>query len=135
MTKLDKASPEYQRAIRYWLRDNPNPGRVFNMGGLKHGFRRGQTYETWANLKRRAMRQEITLAVRWYEFENFLADMGEKPDGYVLRRVVGRDTYHPATCVWRPIKERQDGVPFYRFDPTQDHAIDDYVVQWMRRDK
>jgi len=37
---------------------------------------------------------------RWYKFELFLADMGEKPDGLTLERVDNNKGYWPNNCVW-----------------------------------
>jgi hypothetical protein len=37
---------------------------------------------------------------RWETFENFLADMGEKPEGLQLDRIDNDDHYYWANCRW-----------------------------------
>ena len=39
---------------------------------------------------------------RWASFENFLADMGECPEGYSLERVNNDLGYFPDNCKWIP---------------------------------
>ena len=40
----------------------------------------------------------ITICVRWYEFENFLADMGRCPEGLELERRNNDLGYFPENC-------------------------------------
>jgi hypothetical protein len=43
----------------------------------------------------------VTVCDRWLEsFENFLDDMGERPEGTSLNRVDGSMTYSKETCNW-----------------------------------
>lgn len=37
---------------------------------------------------------------RWYEFENFLADMGEQPEGLTLDRIDNDKGYSKSNCRW-----------------------------------
>ena len=37
---------------------------------------------------------------RWHDFANFLADMGEKPNGYSLERVHNDRAYSKDNCIW-----------------------------------
>jgi hypothetical protein len=69
------------------------------------------TYSSWANLIARCTyvsatayehykKRDITLCDRWRTFENFLADMGERPEGTTLDRVENDKGYFPGNCRW-----------------------------------
>lgn len=56
----------------------------------------------WANYGGRG----ITVCERWLCYENFLADMGEKPDGFSIDRVDVNGNYEPGNCRWIPIEQQ-----------------------------
>jgi hypothetical protein len=48
----------------------------------------------------------ITICSRWEQFENFLADMGERPADRTLDRENVNGNYEPGNCRWATKKEQ-----------------------------
>lgn len=84
-------------------------------GAYKHGCaQRGKktaAYYSWASMKSRCICKTneeypnyggagITVCERWLVFENFLADMGERPVGTTLDRKDTLGNYEPSNCRW-----------------------------------
>lgn len=82
--------------------------------GLGHG-NYTKTYKTWCSMRERAKHYRtngrykelgITICSRWDSYENFLADMGERPDGKTLDRIDTFGNYEPTNCRWATAKEQ-----------------------------
>lgn len=85
--------------------------------GAVHGMWRTPTYRIWANMKQRCLNPQnsafrhygargITVCGRWLKFENFLADMGIRPDGLELDRIDNDGNYEPDNCRWTTRSEQ-----------------------------
>lgn len=48
----------------------------------------------------------ITVCERWMTFDNFLADMGERPDGLSLDRINNNAGYSSENCRWATLVEQ-----------------------------
>ena len=103
-------------------------GNLKPANSLRHGHSANgvmsPTYTSWLGLNKRHKQQErhahATVCERWRLFDNFLADMGERPAGKTLDRIDGSKGYSPDNCRWATPTEQcrnrsntlmHDGVP------------------------
>ena len=79
---------------------------------------RTRTYECWSAMKQRCLNPRaveyanyggrgIRICERWVVFVNFLADMGERPEGLQIDRIDNNGGYEPSNCRWTTSKENQ----------------------------
>lgn len=77
----------------------------------KHGYESSRTYTSWRSMKRRCTSKKndnyenyggrgIVFCDRWSKFENFLEDMGERPEGLEIDRINNDGNYEPGNCRW-----------------------------------
>jgi hypothetical protein len=83
-------------------------------GGIK---RNSPTYNTWVGMKRRCTQEDhhnwehyggrgISYDPEWEDFENFLSDMGDRPEGMTLDRIDSDGDYCKDNCRWATITQQ-----------------------------
>lgn len=84
----------------------------------RHGMSRTPTHISWSSMIQRIDDSNhpqwkrwggrgIKVCERWRLFENFLSDMGEKPEGKSLDRINNEGDYEPGNCRWADVKTQQ----------------------------
>jgi hypothetical protein len=113
----------------------------------KHGHanagKYSPTYRSWAMMlnrcrSKRAIRycdyggRGIIVCKRWYSFENFLSDMGERPSRCSIDRYPNNDgNYEPGNCRWANNMEQGSNTrkcKFHAFNGETKH-----ISEWARK--
>jgi hypothetical protein len=92
---------------------------------IEHGHARcgnySPTYYTWKTMRERCSNSNhvhfkyyggkgVKVCDRWNDFENFLADMGARPEGRSLNRINNDGDYEKSNCRWATRKEQANNT-------------------------
>lgn len=82
-----------------------------------HGMTKTPTWISWSSMRSRCLNPNdpqyknyggsgIKICKRWNNFSNFLKDMGIRPKGKTLGRIVSCLDYKPSNCEWQTLTEQ-----------------------------
>jgi len=101
------------------------------------------TYSVWCGMIQRCTNPNrnnwesyggrgITIDPSWYKFENFLADMKEKPGNeYSIDRIDNSRGYSPENCKWSTRKEQHSNTQRTRYLTYNGETLS--VMQWEQK--
>lgn len=94
---------------------------------ITHAMSKTSTYYVWREMISRCTNKKnknwkwygargITVCDRWFKFENFLQDMGIKPNGLCIDRIHNDGSYSKFNCKWSTIKENANNTSLTKID-------------------
>lgn len=107
------------------------------------GLSRSGTYKTWSSMKQRCYSPKmeafkfygergITVCERWLNsFENFLTDMGERPEKKTLDRIDNSKGYFKENCRWATINEQARNTTTNHFIEVGGQRMT--IIEWSEK--
>lgn len=121
-----------------------NASRIF-----KHGKSRTRIYHVWKQIFQRCENPKadayknygargITVDSSWRDFETFISDMGECPDGMSIERINNDGPYCKENCKWATMKVQQNNsrnnrrMTAFGREQTLTQWVEEFNVPWDR---
>lgn len=101
---------------------------------------RTKTYEIWNNLKKRCNQKQnypfhggrgISYDSSWEVYDNFLKDMGEKPEGKTLDRINNNQNYTKDNCRWATYSEQNINRGFRKDNKTGVKGVQNFKAGYL----
>jgi hypothetical protein len=100
------------------------------------------TVKSWEQL-RYYERKGVTVCERWHVYANFVADMGERPEGKILGRFQATGNFEPGNCAWMgktvvpkrsKVRNRRTGRKYSRGMPLTKSELE-WLTAWIEYQK
>ena len=144
--------PELLARERFWVEQLGSDTKGFNQaqwlgsnGSLTHGQTHSRTYKSWDAMLQRCTNENspdypkyggagISIFPAWLKFENFYADMGDRPEGTSLDRFPNnKGNYEPTNCRWATPPQQQRNIGVNQYLTVQGETK--LLVNWARETK
>lgn len=120
------ASLKSQRTTSCGCFRKEETSRIWTKHGVGSAQKRTGAYVTWLGMRDRCNNPKntsyaaygdrgITVCTRWDDFELFLSDMGERPEGMEIDRMDNDGHYEPCNCRWATNEEQANNTRKNRF--------------------
>jgi len=107
-----------------------------------HGMTGTAIHRIWKNMKKRCYNANvpeykyyggrgITVCDRWMKFENFYADMGNRPKGKSIDRIDNNGNYKPSNCRWATNKEQGRNTSVNRIITYKGESL--CLIEWAEK--
>ena len=107
-----------------------------------HGLAQTPIYRVWSSMRHRCQQPSnrswanyggrgIKVCERWQKFENWLVDMGPRPEGAMIERRDNNGDYEPGNCYWATRTEQNKNRRNTRLITANGETL--HLAEWARR--
>lgn len=158
LSVIERVSNNYARAASWFCRCDCGGSVVATGNSLRsgnrvscgckrfpktHGMSKTPIYYVWATMRRRCENPNnssyhdyggrgIKVCLRWHSFDNFYADMGDRPSDYhEIDRIDNNGAYSPDNCRWAKKDIQAANKRNNRFITACGETL--HITEWARR--
>jgi hypothetical protein len=122
--------------------DTKSCGCLKHKSRMGHGLTKTPEWNSWRGMVERCTNPNhknynryggrgITVCDRWRKFENFLEDMGNRPDGCSIERIRNDEGYGPENCTWATRGQQVRNTSASHF--IEHNGVRLCITDWARR--